>query len=447
MNQSAAAKTPLFFYGWIIIGLGFINLAVAFGIWYSFSVFFLAIIKDFGWSRAATSSIFSIFIICHAVMGILTGHLQDRFGPRLVIPFGSLLLAVSLILTSRAQELWHFYLAYGLFASTGVSLIGFTSHSAFLPNWFARKRGLAVGIAMAGIGFGMLVLVPLLEKIITLYSWRIAYLCAAAATLFLVAPLNLIFARKSPAEMNLSPDGDASTKKPNSAPPKRAIEILDPEWAGRDWTLFKAMREKQFWFLTSAFFCISFAYQSTLLHSVSAMVDGGLTQQTATLLFGILGIAGSGGKILFGFLSDIYGREQISTAGGAIASLGIACLIVAGSGSIILPLLFALLFGIGYGSAAPLLPSVSADIFSGRAFGVIFAMIGIGGGLGGSCGAFISGLIRDMSDDYKISLGMSIVSLAISCALIWLAGPGKIRKTVKINYPQQTRPSVPTDSA
>ncbi|MBT3226287.1 MAG: MFS transporter [Deltaproteobacteria bacterium] len=446
MNQTASTKTPLFFYGWVIIGIGFINLAIAFGIWYSFSVFFLAIIKDFGWSRAVTSSIFSIFIICHATMGVLTGHLQDRFGPRWVIPFGSVLLAAALILTSRAQELWHFYLAYSFFASIGVSLIGFTSHSAFLPNWFERKRGLAVGIAMSGIGFGMLVLVPILEKIITFYSWRTAYLCAAAAVLFLVAPLNLLFARKSPAEMNLSPDGDSSHKKSEGVTPKRAIEILDRDWAGRDWTLFKAMGKKQFWFLTSAFFCISFAYQSTLMHSVSAMVDGGLTQQTATLFFGILGIAGSGGKILFGFLSDIYGREQISTAGGAIAALGIACLITAGSGNIVLPLLFALLFGIGYGSAAPLLPSVSADIFSGRAFGVIFAMIGIGGGLGGSCGAFVSGLIRDMSDDYSISLSMSIVSLAISCTLIWLAGPGKIRKTVRIKRPQQTGSVVSTDS-
>ncbi|MBT7887468.1 MAG: hypothetical protein HN580_00445, partial [Deltaproteobacteria bacterium] len=87
-----------------------------------------------------------------------------------------------------------------------------------------------------------------------------------------------------------------------------------------------------------------------------------------------------------------------------------------------------------------------ADIFSGRAFGVIFAMIGIGGGLGGSCGAFVSGLIRDMSDDYSISLSMSIVSLAISCTLIWLAGPGKIRKTVRIKRPQQTGSVVSTDS-
>ncbi|MBU2648206.1 MFS transporter [bacterium] len=431
MTQTAPSKTPLFYYGWVIIGIGFLTLAVAFGIWYSFSVFFLAIIEDFGWSRAATSSIFSVFLICHAVMGILAGHLQDRFGPRWVIPFGSVLLAAALILTSMAKEIWHFYLAYGIFASTGVSLIGFISHAAFLPNWFERKRGLAIGIAMSGIGFGMLVLVPLLEIVISHYGWRTAYLFAAAVALFLVAPLNLLFARKSPLDVNLVPDGDTMPRKANWVAPKRTVKILDTDWAGRDWTFISALKTRRFWFLAGAFFCISFAYQSTLLHSVSAMVDNGLARHTATLLFGILGLAGSAGKILFGYLSDIYGREQISTAGGIIASLGIACLIATDSNSLLLSLLFALMFGIGYGSAAPLLPSVSADIFSGRAFGVIFAMIGIGSGLGGSCGSFVSGWIRDRSADYTISLSMSIASLAISCTLIWLASPRKIRRTVK----------------
>ncbi len=431
MNQSAAVNTPRFFYGWIIIAISFLTLAMAFGIWYSFSVFFLAIIEDFGWSRAATSGIFSVFLLCHAVMGLLTGHLQDRFGPRLVIPFGSVLLAASLVLTSRAQEIWHFYLVYGVFASTGVSLIGFTSHSAFLPNWFERKRGLAVGIAMAGIGIGMLVLVPLLEKIITLYGWRTAYLFAAGAVLCLVAPLNLVFARKSPAEIGLKPDGDTTGGDAQATAPKRIVEILDQEWTEQDWTMVKALKTRQFWFAASAFFFTAFAFQSTLLHSVSAMVDSGLSRHTATILFGILGIAGSGGKILFGYLSDLYGREIINTVGGIAAAIGIACLIAAASGSLVLALMFALMFGIGYGSAAPLLPSVSADIFSGKAFGMIFAMIGIGGGMGGSCGAFMAGLIHDMTDSYTISFSMSIFSLILASTLIWLAGPRKIRRIAK----------------
>ncbi|MBU3914585.1 MFS transporter [bacterium] len=423
--------SPLFFYGWVIVALGFLTLAFTFGIWYSFSVFFLAIIEDFGWSRAATSSIFSLFILNHAVMGILAGYLQDRFGPRIVIPVGALILSVSLLITSRSTALWHFYIAYGLAASTGVSFMGFISFSAFLPNWFERKRGLAVGITMAGIGFGMLILVPILERVITLAGWRMAYVYAAGAVLFFIGPVNFVFARQRPSDLNLLPDGDTTASDQPAIKRAREVKIINTEWVSTEWTIPKALGTKRFWFILSAFFFISFAYQSTLLHSVSAMVDGGLSRTTGALIFGILGIAGSGGKIMLGYLSDVFGRERVSTAGGIMASLGIICLLYVASSNLFLSLLFALLFGIGYGSAAPLLPSISADIFSGPSFGVIFALIGIGGGMGGSTGSFISGLIRDMTGSYTLSLLIAICSITISCLMIWLASPRKIRRTLK----------------
>ncbi len=429
-HQSTTGGRASFYYGWIIIAVGFFTLTGAFGVWYSFSVFFLAIIRDFGWSRATGSSIFSIFIAFHAIVGILTGRLQDQFGPRVVIPVGSLLLALSLFATSQARELWHFYLAYGLGAAGGVSLIGFISHSAYLPNWFERKRGLAVGIAMAGIGFGMLTLVPLLEKLITIHGWRAAYQYAAFFVLFLIAPLNLILARKSPFELGLLPDGDSPETSSKSRNASRIIKIVDPIWADRNWTLKRAVVTKRFWYVAFGFFFVSFGYQNTLLHSVSAMVDGGLSQSTAAAFFGLLGIAGSGGKILFGYLSDILGRERVNLIGGGMAVAGIGCLMFIQGGGLLLPLLFALLFGIGYGSAAPLLPSVSADIFAGGSFGLIFAMIGLGGGLGGACGSFISGLLRDLTGRYTVSLLLGATSVGVSCFLISLASPGKIRKMV-----------------
>ncbi len=177
-------KRPFVFYGWVVIGVGFVTLGIVFGIWYSFSVFFLTIIKDFGWGRGLGSSIFSVFLLCHALTGLLTGYLQDRFGPRVVIPIGALILALSLMITSQSTRLWHFYIAYGVFAGSSVGLLGFTSHSAFLPNWFERKRGLAVGIAMSGIGFGMLLLVPLAEISISALGWRTTYVLLAGVVLF-----------------------------------------------------------------------------------------------------------------------------------------------------------------------------------------------------------------------------------------------------------------------
>jgi MFS family permease len=420
------------YYGWIIVAVAFVTLGIAFGVWYSFSVFFLAIIKELGWSRAAASSIFSVFVLSQALMGLLTGYMQDRFGPRKVIPLGTLLLALSLILTSQARELWHFYLAYGALAGAGTGLLGFSSHSAFIPKWFERKRGLAIGIAMSGIGFGMLFLVPLVERFISLFGWRNTYLFLAGLVVFLVGPLNLIFSRKSPADLNLQPDGDALPGSTIQAKPAMVMHLADPKWAEVEWTLKKAMATKRFWFLTIGFFFGSLVYQSILMHSVSALVDAGLTRKAAAYYFGLLGLLGSVGKILFGYLSDRFSREGVNNLAGWVTALGIACLIAVGWSAGPWPLFFALLFGLGYGAAAPLFPSVSADIFFGRSFGLIFSVICIGGGMGGSLGSFILGWMRDLTGGYGLAFILTLAGMFFSCLFIWLAAPSKVRRMVKL---------------
>jgi MFS family permease len=209
------------------------------------------------------------------------------------------------------------------------------------------------------------------------------------------------------------------------------MKVIDADWANTDWTLRKAIQTRRFWFLVATFFCLSYAYQGTLLHSISAMVDAGSARQTAAAYFGLLGIAGSVGKILFGSISDRFGRERSNTVGGITAAVGILFLINTTTANSFLPLGFALLFGLGYGAAAPLMPSVSADIFIGRSFGLIFAMISIGSGAGGALGSFLSGLLRDTSGGYAIPLAICTMSLLLSCIFVWLAGPRKVRRMVR----------------
>jgi nitrate/nitrite transporter NarK len=430
-GDSVAEGRPAFFYGWVVVAVGFVTLGMAFGVWYSFSVFFLAVIDDFGWSRAAASSIFSVFIISQSFMGLLTGFLQDRFGPRVVIPFGAILLSLCLAVTSRAHSLWHFYVAYGVFAGAGVSLLGFSSHAAFIPKWFERQRGLALGIAMSGIGFGMLFLIPLVEKSVTLFGWRNTYLYLAVVVLVAVAPLNAFFSRRSPEDMDLLPDGDGPGPDRGNRHGRVAIKVMDEVWAGEEWTLAKAVRTRRFWLLAVAFFFGSWVYQGTLLHAISAMVDFGLQRHVAASYFGVLGISGAVGKIVFGYLSDVLGRERVNTLAGVFTAVGLGCLMSLAWVDGIMPLLFAVSFGLGYGAAAPLFPSVSADIFLGRSFGLIFGVICIGGGLGGAIGPFTTGFLRDVAGSYMVPFTMFFISLFLSCLFIWLAGPRKVRRMVR----------------
>lgn len=424
-------KPFVLYYGWVMLAVAFVNLGIAFGIWYSFSVFLIAIIQEFGWSRGAASSVFSIFLISQAITGLLAGHLQDRFGPRIVMPLGSVLLAFSLIFSSRVGTFGQFCLAYGIMAGAGMGLIAFTSHAAFIPRWFERKRGLAMGIATSGIGFGML-LIPMIEKYITLYGWRTAYVALAVLVFFVIAPLNAILSRRCPADLNLLPDGDHPQDMREEHPPKMMVKIVDAEWATEEWTLRKALSTKRFWFVLMSFFFGSYWCHGTLLHAMSVMIDGGLSRTMSACYIGVLGIIGSGSKLLLGCLSDRIGREKVYTIASFMTVAGLLCLMFTAMFPKWMPFLFAILFGLGYGSWAPIIPSVCADIFLGSSFGLIFAVICIGGGLGGALGSLLSGALRDVSGSYVFSLILLIVSALLSVSFVWLASPRKVRRMVKV---------------
>jgi MFS family permease len=440
-EKSPSDTAPLFYYGWVIIFVAFVTLCITFGIWYSYSVFILAVISEFNWTTASASSVFSIFILSHSTFAMAGGYMQDRFGPRIVVPAGAVILALSLVAASWSENLWQFQISYGVFGGAGISLMAFVAHSAFLPKWFERKRGLALGIAMSGIGFGMLFIVPFAERLISVYGWQRAYQVLAAVVLFVIVPLNLVFGRKGPEAVFQRPDGDElPDEKIPQKTHRRFLLIVDRSWAEMNWSFKNAFRTRRFWYLVLAFFSISFAFQGVLLHAVAAMVDSGMTRSTAARFFGMAGIMGSAGKIIFGYLSDTLGRERSKLIADVMAIAGIACLMLVSVFHVPMALGFALFFGLGYGAAAPLMPAVAADIFMGKHYGLIFSIIATGGGIGGAIGTYVNGLLKDMTGTYLVSFSICCALLTISCILIFMAAPGKIRQMVKRNVSSQKRP-------
>ncbi len=442
------------YYGWVIVATSFLTLGIAFGVWYSFSVLYIAIIKDFGWQRATTAGIFSLFTISHYLCAFLTGWLIDRFGPRLVIPFGALWLAISLTLLTHARNLWDFYLIYGILAAIGVSLIGFVPHATFLPRWFSKRRGLAIGLAMAGVGVGMLTIPPLMQYLISQYGWRYAYQILAIIVLFAI-PINLFFQRRDPAQIGLQVDNTKNIKNvkinadrnsfadetgrakpakkltaPNMPAEKLPVAdsiIIDQKWAATDWTSRQALKTGRFWYLAAGFFFGPFAIQGVLLHAVAGLVDGGMSAEKAAAAFGFLGICGSVGKITLGFFGDRWNRETANTIGMLSATIGVSALAAMKLQPHLLPWIFAIGFGFGYGAVAPLFPSIAADIFQGEHFGRIFGLLSLNLGFGGAAGAWFAGFIFDQSGSYATAFIVDIIVLWLSCSCFWLAAPRKIR--------------------
>ena len=426
-------KIP-FYYGWVIVATSLITLGVAFGVWYSFSVLYIAIINDFSWSRATTAGIFSLFTISHYLCAFLTGWLIDHFGPRLVIPVGALWLSLSLNLLTHARDLFDFYLVYGVMAAIGVSLIGFVPHSTFLPRWFSKRRGLAIGLAMAGVGVGMLTIPPLMQHLISLQGWRYAYRILSIIVL-LTIPINLFFQRRDPQQIGLSPDTATIIHNSNLQETVKIktddFLIMDENWAATSWTSRRALQTKRFWYLAAGFFLGPFAIQGVLLHAVAGLVDGGMSAKGAAATFGLLGICGSVGKITLGFFGDRWNREKANTAGMVAATLGVLALAGVSLQPRLLPYIFALCFGFGYGAVAPLFPSIAADIFQGEHFGRIFGLLSLNLGFGGAAGAWFAGYIFDQTGSYQIAFIIDIIVLWLSCASFWLAAPRKIRLSPK----------------
>jgi MFS family permease len=412
-----------FFYGWVIVGVSFINLAVVLGIWYSFSVFFVAIIKEFGWSRAATAGVFSTFMLVHSLAAVPVGAFLDRLGPRLVFPAAACVIALGLFLSSRIHALWELYLWYGVLTSIGVCAIGIIAHGVILPKWFNQKRGLAIGIAMAGIGLGMQLIVPATQLVISGFGWRSAYCALALFILVVLIPLNAVLQRKDPREVGQNPDGVGLVPIKNDGPivsrRRRASPIQSPIAE----TLRDAVRTRAFWILSLSFFFTPLAIQGVLIHQVASVVDKGFTAAQGAFFFGLAGIIGSVGKVLFGYFSDIVGREKAFALGMGCAFLGVVSLYLLEPGIEMLLYSYAILFGLGYGSIAPIFPARLADLFLGPDFGKIMGVLALSGGVGGGIGVWLSGRIFDLTQSYSISFMISLTAMIISISLFWLAGP------------------------
>ncbi len=424
-------KQRRFFYGWIIVGVSFINLAIIFGIWYSFSVFFVAVLNEFGWSRASTAGVFSCFMLVHSASAVMVGGLLDKFGARLVIPAGSLVVALGLYAASRIHSLLEFYLWYGVVTPIGVCAVGFIAHSIVLPKWFARKRGLAIGIAMAGVGIGMQVIVPAAQYGIDHYGWRTAYCLLAALILVTIFPLNALLQRKNPSAIGEIPDGltphSGGNRNSETETGEREAIILHTPIAA---TILETLRTKQFWLLCATFIFTPLAVQGTLIHQVASVIDRGFTPVQGAFFFGLAGIIGSVGKILFGYLSDIIGREKAFTMGMGCAALGVVSLMILTPSTGWLLFGYAILFGLGYGSIAPLFPARSADLFLGPNFGKIMGILSLGGGIGGAAGVWLSGKIFDLTASYHVSFGISIAAIVIAIIFFWFTGaPEKTEKS------------------
>jgi len=415
------------YYGWVIVGVSLVSMAYWFGVRSSFSVFYTALLDEFPWGRAEAAGVQSLALIVYTILAPLVGGLIDRYGPRRVVVPGILLLGGGLILCSSVQDLFQFYLYYGLLVAAGVTSVGIVSYTAVLAHWFERRRGTANGIAVSGMGLGTFVFVLLSQGIIARWGWRPAFLVLGGLVLALLLPLNAWLLRHKPQQMGLLPDGVSPQRRGRHKEGNESL-VPDPIWAGTDWTLRRAAKEGRFWALMAFPFLVVTAVYIVLVHHFRYLVDAGVDPMIAAYVLASVGIISSVFRILWGWLSDRLGREMTYTLGVAAMCAGIGSLILLGvwkEQRLLYP--FVALFGVGWGATAPMFMSTAADLFQGRAFGLIYGILEGVIGVGGALGAWVAGYLFDQTRTYLGAFAIGMLTAALSCLFIWLAAPRKVR--------------------
>jgi MFS family permease len=374
-------------------------------------------------------------VLSYGIGGIFSGYLLDRMAPRRIITIGALIAATGLILTGFIQSPWQFYLTYGVLCGGGSSCFGVVVCNASVGKWFIKKRGIALGTATMGVGVGTLVLSPLLGYIVQI-SWRTGFIFLGMIILIGVTVLARVFMKKTrPEAYGLAPDGETLQTQDVFQNDRIAVHtaVADnplQETAVPNYSLSEVFSDSRFWIIALSFSLVVVVEMSVFVHQVAYAIDKGVHRIAAASSLGILGVASIFGRFFFGWLSDRIRDAKYAASMGFFAMvLGMPILMIADSAALLAA--YALVFGFGYGSVAPLVPVLLADRFGrdvlGATYGVMTFFVA---GIGGSLGPLLCGYIYDQYGTYSYAwqIGMAILLFA-SLLILGLRRPSFLKES------------------
>ncbi len=362
MSKSPAPPRVDSAAGWVVVFATMLSTFAVFGVSYSFGAFFTSIREEFGVSNSETALLFAITTFVYFMLGVVTGRLADRFGPRPVMLFGAAMLVVSLLVTSRVTEIWIGYITYGTGVGIGVAC-AYVPMVAAVGAWFEKYRSSALGVAVAGIGLGTLVGAPTAKALVNAHGWRTGYviIAIAAGSLLVLASFG---ARRPPAPTNPAP-------LPN---------------------LWKLISNGRFVMLYISAFLLTLALFVPFVYLDDYLEGYG--SERGALLIGLIGASSIIGRLGFGALGTQLSLIRLYQLSFAILASSFLLWLYA-DGSFALLVMFTVAIGVGYGGFIALSPALTAQMFGPAGLGGILGALYTAAAFGGLIGPPLAGELID----------------------------------------------------
>jgi MFS family permease len=371
---------------WRSVAAAFTSMFAVFGVAYSFGAFFEPMADELGSGRGATSLVFSITAFTYFLLGAVSGLAVDRFGPRPVLLVGATVMGAGLLLTSRTSSIEVGYLTYGVGVGIGVAC-GYVPMVAVVGGWFDRRRSAALGIAVAGIGLGTVVVVPVAAALIDAHGWRTTYVTFAAGSTALLLLAAALAER-----------------------PPRVVT------AAGALSLRQAVRTRAFVSLYGSSLLLSLALFQVFVYLPDFAEDEGASTVSAAALVSVVGGASIVGRLVLGPVADRIGRIRTYRACFAVMGASFGIWLVAPSYPWLV--VFALVLGGSYGGFIALSPAVAAEVFGVTNLGRLVGVLYTGAGVGALVGPPLAGLLIDASG-YRWAIAASMVAaVAAAVALV-----------------------------
>ena len=402
-------RGPKIFYGYVVVFTSLLLLVVMHGIHATYGVFLIPIQADTGWDRATISGANSLAFFFMGVFAMVGGRLTDRYGPKLTMVLSGLVLGVGYFLVSRVSTIWQLYLFYGVMIGIGTSN-GDVSLLSTTARWFTKRRGLMSSIVKVGTGIGIFIMPPVATWLIGKYNWHVAF-----AVLAVVAVIGIIilaqFLKRDPSQLGLQPYGGAEATTSS-----QTIK-------GTDLTLREALRTKQFWMVSIAYFIVWYVAQSVMVHVAAHSEDTGLSAAQAASIVSAIGGVSILGRLAMGTTGDRVGDRRALIV--CFSVLLIATIWLQFAQGLRMLYLFAFIYGFAHGGFFAIVSPLMAELFGMTSHGTNLGMLFFVGFTGGAVGPIITGRIFDVTHSYELAFIILSVAAAGGLVLAALLKPVK----------------------